>query len=122
MVEDITPEQLHAKLQAGEEVQVVDIRSPREFRDGHIPGAINVPFPEFSQRIDDQEWGDEIVVACPIGKSSKQAARLLSSFAGVPDGARIANLEGGYRDWEYELARGDDGPDGDDAAHEDAPF
>jgi rhodanese-related sulfurtransferase len=104
MVEDITPAELHEKLSAGEDVQVVDIREESAYRRGHVPGAINVPFPEFPRRIEEVEWGEEIVCACPIGQSSLQAARLLEAYEGVDADADVKNLEGGYRAYDYELA------------------
>lgn len=103
MVEEITVAELRERLEAGEDVQVVDIRPREAFDSGHIPDAENVPFDEFTTEIDSREWHDDIVVACPIGQSSRQAARLLESYEGVPDDARVANLEGGYEAWEYEL-------------------
>lgn len=103
MVEEITASELRERLAAGEDVQVVDIR-PREAYDaGHIPGAESVPFDEFTTEIDTREWRDDIVVACPIGQSSRQAARLLEAYEGVPEDARIANLDGGYEAWVYDL-------------------
>lgn len=106
MVEELTPEEVEAKL--GESgVQVVDIRSPAEFERGHIPGAINVPMTELPTRVDDVEWSDDVVVACPIGQSSVQAARLIDSFEGVPEDAAVRSMAGGYREWEYELETGD---------------
>lgn len=103
MVEEITPEELHERLQRGEDVQVVDIRPRDQYERGHIPGAESVPFDRFTAEIDTHDWGDDIVVACPLGKSSLQAARLLKSYEGVPADARVANLAGGYEEWEYEL-------------------
>jgi len=103
MVEETTPAELYERIENGEDVQVVDIRPADEFAQGHIPGAENVPFDRFADEVDQREWGDDIVVACPLGKSSLQVARLLDSFEGVGDDARIANLAGGYREWEYEL-------------------
>jgi rhodanese-related sulfurtransferase len=103
MVVEMPPEELYERLENGGDVQVVDIRSPRGFERGHIPGAENLPFTQFSTRIDEYEWDDEIVVVCPHGKSSQQAARLLESYEGVDDDATVANLTGGYDAWEYEL-------------------
>jgi rhodanese-related sulfurtransferase len=105
MVEEIGPGELHARLENGADVQVIDVRPEREFRRGHVPGAENVPIRRFARAVEDHEWGDDIVVVCPIGESSLQAARLLEAYEGVPEDARIANLTGGYRDWEYELER-----------------
>lgn len=103
MVGEISTDELNERLDADEEIQVVDIRMPSQYEQGHIPGAINVPFPEFPQRVDEHDWEKTIVCACPKGKSSKQAARMLESFQGVDDDADVLNLGGGYRDWEYAL-------------------
>jgi len=103
MVEETSADELHARLENGADVQVIDVRPEREFHRGHVPGAENVPITRFARAVADHEWGDEIVVVCPHGESSLQAARLLEAYEGVPEDARIANLSGGYRDWEYEL-------------------
>lgn len=103
MVDDITPEDLKARLDAGEDVQVIDIRPERAFRQGHIPGAENLPFDQFASEVEHREWYDDIVVVCPMGESSVQAARLLESYEGVAADARVANLAGGYQEWEYDL-------------------
>ncbi|MFB6171120.1 MAG: rhodanese-like domain-containing protein [Haloarculaceae archaeon] len=103
MVEEITAAELHERLAAGEHVQVVDVRPREAYAAGHIPGAENVPFETFGREIDTHEWRDDIVVACPVGRSSRQAARLLEAYEGVPDDARIANLAGGYEAWDYDL-------------------
>ena len=105
MVEEMDPATLRARLADGDPVQVVDIRPTDEFERGHIPGAINVPLTRFAREVDRHEWGRDIVVACPIGESSRQAARLLSAFEGVPDDATISNLSGGYRAWDGDLER-----------------
>ena len=106
MVEELTPETVQAKLNESD-LQVVDIRSPQAFEQGHIPGAINVPLAEFPRRVGEHDWDDEIVVVCPIGQSSIQGARLLQSFEGVDDDAAVASMAGGYEQWEGELETGD---------------
>lgn len=108
MVDEVTPEEVKEKLDSGADVQIVDIRQPPEYDTGHIPGAINIPFQEFPHRVQEHEWGENIVVACPIGQSSIQAARLLESFEGVEAESSVASLAGGYEEWEYELASGDE--------------
>ncbi|PSP80453.1 rhodanese-like domain-containing protein [Halobacteriales archaeon QS_1_68_20] len=107
MVDEITPAELAERLEDGDEVQVVDIRGRRKYDRGHIPGAINLPFAHLPQEMADVDWEDEIVVACPLGQSSRQAARLIQSYEGVDDDARVLNLEGGYDAWEADLEQRD---------------
>ena len=103
MVDEVTPEEVKSRIDADEDTQIVDIRSPAQFERGHIPGAINIPMAELPSRVDEVEWGDDVVVACPIGQSSVQAARLIGSYEGVDDDSSVKSLAGGYQDWDYDL-------------------
>ena len=107
MVEEVTTDEVKERIEDGDDTQVVDIRSPAEFERGHIPGAINIPMAELPRRVDEVEWGDDVVVACPIGQSSVQAARLIGSYEGVDDDASVKSMAGGYREWSYDLEPGD---------------
>jgi rhodanese-related sulfurtransferase len=103
MVEEVPPEDVKERIDNGEDTQVIDIRSPAQFERGHIPGAINIPMAELPSRVDEVEWGDDVVVACPIGQSSIQAARLIGSYEGVDDDSSVSSMAGGYEAWEYDL-------------------
>lgn len=103
MVEQVTAADLHAKLEANEDVQVVDTRPPTAYESGHIPGAENLPYGELAERIDEIEWREQVVLVCEIGQSSQQAARLLESYEGIDDDALIGSLSEGYEGWEYDL-------------------
>lgn len=103
MVIEVSPETVKSKIETGD-VQVIDIRPTEQFEAGHIPSAINVPFHELVSRISEINWGDEIIVACPIGQSSIQAARLIQSYEGVRPEATVASMAGGYEAWQYELS------------------
>ena len=107
MVEEVSPEEVKQRIDDDADTQVVDIRSPAEFERGHIPGAINIPMPELPRRVDEVEWSDDVVVACPIGQSSIQAARLIGSYEGVDDDASVKSMAGGYQSWSYDLETGD---------------
>lgn len=104
MVEELSPAEVKDGLD--DDLQIVDIRPPHAYQRGHIPGAVNIPFPELLERIDEVEWKDEIVVACPVGQSSVQAAGLIESYEGVSSDARVASMAGGYEEWEYDLETG----------------
>lgn len=115
MDEEITSEELHELLEEGADVEIVDIRPEPHFQQGHIPGSRNVPFAQLPRRIEELDGADTVVTVCPLGKSSIQAARLVSSYEGIDDDAQVASLAGGLDDWEYEL-------DSDDAKRERSPF
>lgn len=110
MVEELSPDALKDRLERGDDIQVVDIRQPAEFAAGHIPGAVNLPFHRFVREVAEHEWSDDIVVVCPLGESSLQAARLLEAYEGVDEAATVSNLSGGYQAWEYELENGSESP------------
>lgn len=105
MVTEISPDEVREKLADGD-VQIVDIRPPERFAEGHIPGAVNLPMSDLPDLVDDVDWGEDVVVACPIGQSSVQAAKLISSYEGVEDDACVCSMAGGYREWDGELETG----------------
>lgn len=103
MVESLSAAQLQEKLDRGEEVQIVDTRVSAAFAEGHIPGAESVPYPELAARIEDVNWGEEIVLVCERGESSLQAARILESYEGIDEATQVANLADGYEGWNGDL-------------------
>ena len=129
---EISPEEVRKLLDADEDVCVVDIRPERAFERGHIPDSENVPFHALADEIERFDGAERVVTVCPHGKSSVQAARLVASYEGVPDDARVESMAGGLDEWEWELATGGNGTDdagegADDEGREaaegpDAPF
>ncbi|WP_049983363.1 rhodanese-like domain-containing protein [Halorubrum sp. BV1] len=106
MVEELTPDEVNERVQAGD-IRVIDTRSPEQYERGHIPGAINVPLGDLPSRISDIDWDDtDVVCACPVGQSSKQAAMLIQSYEGVEADVLVASMAGGYEEWEFELETG----------------
>lgn len=117
---EISPDEVYELLEEGEDVRIVDIRTPSRFERGRIPGSENVPFDELPARIAEFDGDDRIVTVCPHGKSSVQAARLIGSYEGTAD-ARVESMAGGLEEWKtsYDLVA----DDGDGTAESaDAPF
>jgi rhodanese-related sulfurtransferase len=55
---------------------LVDVRSPREFQSGHIPGAVNVPLGELKSRQAELEAGrGGLYVVCQSGGRSAKATK-----------------------------------------------
>ncbi|TKX55547.1 rhodanese-like domain-containing protein [Halorubrum sp. SP3] len=106
MVEELTPEEVNERVQQGD-IRVIDTRPASEYEQGHIPGSINVPLGDLPSRVPDIDWDDtDVVCACPVGESSKQAAMLISSYEGVEDDVVVASMAGGYQEWTFELETG----------------
>ena len=84
-----------SKLQ--EDVLLVDVRTPAEFENGHLEGAVNIDFlaRDFVENWTQIEKDRTIYVYCKVGGRSAKAAALLDSL-----GYRnIIDLTGGYDAW-----------------------
>lgn len=57
--------------------QVVDVRSPEEYRDGFYPGAVNIPVSDLGRRMGELKKDQAVVLYCASGARSGAAARLL---------------------------------------------
>lgn len=63
-VEPIGCEELRRRLEAGEDVLLVDVRPRREYEAGHIAGAVSVPLGDLAQRLDELPEDLEIIAYC----------------------------------------------------------
>ncbi len=70
----------------------VDVRTPEEYDQGHIPGFINIPVDALRERIGELDLSQEIYLNCQIGLRGYIAQRILAQ-----KGANTRNLAGGYR-------------------------
>ncbi len=92
---DISP--LRARELVAGGARLVDVRSPEEFADGHVAGAVNIPVDEIAQRLTKLEPRDRaIVVYCRSGFRSSRARKLLEAagFRLVYDLGSMSNWEG----------------------------
>lgn len=76
---------------------VVDLRDSNEFSNGHIAGALNIPFSALEKRIKDiAKYKDKpIVLVCKMGTHSSSAGKKLIA-EGYQD---IRRLSGGMTEW-----------------------
>ncbi|SFK99001.1 thiosulfate sulfurtransferase [Halogranum rubrum] len=102
MVTELSPTELQEKLDTGTDVALLDIRDPQAFADGHIPGSENRPAQRLDASVFDEEWPDEVVVSCYIGKSSKRIAEILDTNLA----ADVTSLRGGFDAWEGPVESG----------------
>lgn len=78
-------------------VQLLDVRTPQEYAEGHIEGAlnINVQSDDFQQMAGKELSKDStILVYCRSGRRSMDAAGILTRL-----GYRVINLKGGIIEW-----------------------
>ncbi|GAA0272557.1 rhodanese-like domain-containing protein [Halobacterium noricense] len=109
---EISADELKALLD-DEDVRVVDIRPRAAFERGHIPDSENIPFSELPQSVDRLDGADRVVTVCPHGQASQQAARLVQSYEGLDEDARVESLASGITGWDGEVVadENDEGPD-----------
>jgi rhodanese-related sulfurtransferase len=95
-VPEVDAAALAARLDRGEAVQLVDVRSPPEFRGGHIAGAINAPITGLQGRLDGLglDPARPVVAICLSAHRSIPAVRLLRA-----QGLDAAQLAGGMLAW-----------------------
>lgn len=76
---------------------LIDVREPKEYGAGHIPGAVNVPLSRIAE--DAAAWSRdrEIYVICGSGRRSVLAARRLMAMGFT----KVANVDGGLRRWPW---------------------
>jgi adenylyltransferase/sulfurtransferase len=101
VIEDITPAEVHARLEAKEDILLLDVREPFEADMARIEGATLLPLGQLEGSLGELEaWRTRpIVVQCHHGPRSRAACQVLLS-AGFE---RVQNLLGGIDAWSLEV-------------------
>ncbi len=94
----MTVEELKKKMDAGEEVVLLDVREPFEYEIANLGGVL-IPLGELPQRLDELDPSREIVVYCHSGVRSLQAAAFLRSRGF----ASTKSLSGGISAWSQRI-------------------
>lgn len=94
-VEEITVEELHGLIQAGNKPFVLDVRNPEEYQICRIAGSTLLPLPELPQRFAELDQSKEMVVHCKSGMRSAKAIAFLKQQGFT----RLRNLKGGILAW-----------------------
>jgi sulfur-carrier protein adenylyltransferase/sulfurtransferase len=98
---EITVRELKEKLDAGEEVAVLDVREPHEYEVANLEtqGAKLIPLGELPNRLSELNQNDEVAVYCKTGGRSAKAVQILQD-AGF---GNVYNVEGGITAWSQEI-------------------
>lgn len=80
-----------------ENVQVLDVRTEAEYKEGHLPGALlmDVNSPDFKERVVQLDKSKTYLVYCKSGRRSEKALKILYN-AGYQN---AYHLKGGYLAW-----------------------
>jgi len=93
-VPEIRPEELKSKLDAGDDVFILDVREPHEYQICNLGGYL-IPLGDLPARMNELDSSREIVAHCRSGARSAKAVTLLRQ-AGF---TKVKNLAGGILAW-----------------------
>jgi adenylyltransferase/sulfurtransferase len=92
---EITPAELKAKMERGDDFMLIDVREPEEYAIARIPGSRLIPRATLPERVHELSSADTIVVHCKSGVRSGMAVDFLKQ-AGF---RKVKNLVGGILRW-----------------------
>lgn len=71
MVKEIQVKELAAKIRRGQsKVLVLDVREAEEYKEGHIPGSINLPLSQLASRYQELDKAGHYYIVCQSGGRS----------------------------------------------------
>lgn len=100
MIEEITTEELKQKLEAGEKLELVDVREDEEVTEGMIPGAKHIKMGEIPENLDYFDKNTEYIIICRSGGRSFNVCAYLDD-----QGYKVRNMVGGMMNWTGETKR-----------------
>ena len=92
----LTQEQLlEQQAKHADRLFVLDVRTPAEFAEGHVPGAVNIPHDQVAARIGEVPRDKDVVLYCKSGRRAGLAADVLTANGYT----RLKHLEGDMTAW-----------------------
>ena len=88
----IFPPELFEKMDAGEEMLIIDIRTAEDYAEGHLKGAVNVPYATVGENVEKIPDDIQIYIHCYTGQTGSQSTVLLNVA-----GKQVTNIQGGWK-------------------------
>ena len=99
-MQTITASELKTRMDAGDDIQLIDVRQPDEYAFARIDGAKLIPLGEIMNRMSELDENRETVVHCKMGGRS---ARAIEFLEGAGYKGSLKNLAGGITAWSNEV-------------------
>ena len=101
--QSIAPSEVNKKLSAGQDFLLLDVRTPEEYREIHIPKSKSLPLDRLKSGIAElaSDKSTEIIVYCLSGMRAATACSQLAAMGYT----NVSNM-GGIQSWHYETEKG----------------
>jgi len=93
-IPQLEPSQVQTMISQPARPYLLDVRTPGEYKQGHVKGAELIPLDELSSKLARLPKGREIICICESGSRSSVAARHLKA-----QGYKVSNMRGGMGRW-----------------------
>lgn len=101
--QNVSISEAYELINKNNDILILDVRAPSEYKSGHIPNAINIPHNVLNARINELEkYKDKnILVHCQSGGRSSVAVQILERQGFT----KIYHMESGFGLWKYEIKK-----------------
>ena len=101
IIKDITPQEVNSLIQKNKNNRnfvILDVRTPAEFKDGHIAGAINIDYhaPTFKEQLNGLNKTKVYLLYCRTARRSRAALEMMREL-GFPE---VYHMLGGIVSWQ----------------------
>lgn len=94
-VQSISAEEAREMVETEDDLQILDVRQPNEYKAGHLPGARLAPVGDLNEHLGGLDRDQPVLVYCAIGGRSRVAAQMLAG-KGFD---KVYNMSGGFKAW-----------------------
>jgi rhodanese-related sulfurtransferase len=99
MVKEISPKDLKARLDAGEDIDIIDVREAWELRQSHLDKARHIPMNDIPDSLDTITHDKPVVIMCHVGGRSYQVVAWMET-QGYDN---LYSLDGGIDGWIHDV-------------------
>ncbi|MGD6992583.1 rhodanese-like domain-containing protein [Sutcliffiella horikoshii] len=97
-IQTISTDELKKKLDAGEELHLIDVREDEEIEMGKIKQAEHIRMGDIPENLDKLDKDKEYIVICRSGRRSENVCHYLQD-----QGYKVRNMVGGMLEWEGDV-------------------